>query len=63
MKSLQIKNGKFNNLSIADDKDVNNKIVAVLLHIPDTDKFNHSHIKLSKKEAKNLRDWLTKFLR
>jgi hypothetical protein len=53
------------NLNISWDFDTNpKKNYPVLLYTPDMrDTDNHYHIALSEKQARELRDWLTAFLR
>ena len=54
------KDGRRDHLSIS--VDVLDEAVAVLLHIPDMEDNEHSHIELNKEKATILRDWLNEFI-
>ena len=57
-----VREGRRNKLSMSRDNHGEGH-VATLLHIPDTEDHEHSHIELNKEQATILRDWLDSWLK
>lgn len=58
----EIREDKRDRLSISRDTGWEGERIAVLLHIPDVDHHDHSHIELNDKQVKILHEWLGKYL-